>query len=422
MHSPGSSLAESRWSITTCSRRWGHSHRGNDCASACSSGFGPWLASASSSPICPAISRAANTAERLGIFGLVIIAGWLLFGANLYGRTGFGLRDRPVFLLMWMASIPLFLASYSESFFYLLNIIGKEPIRDLQIQWRANGVLVGAFNQLAYGCIMYVGCRMNRDYSYAFCRLAFSLFAIGLLNTFTNYGHHTYHVPQSSWIHTIAFVVSMLEVIILVKVCKDFLGLLESRSKGQPDFNISDRFARSTTLWVFLMLCLSMFLAFPPVNALVHGTHVVVAHSMGSMLGIDTMILLAAMAFVLRGLAGHKHPIVCGAKVSWAIPISNTAIAVFWLSWILSGVKTGLEEYTGEAPAWLAGLIPYFPVLMVTSGLAISICILWVVWQWVHCLRYALKNGPPELPSRGAAAVDGLAVHAKSGQVGASAD
>ena len=56
---------------------------------------------------------------------------------------------------------------------------------------------------------------------------------MGVLNSFTNYGHHTFHLPQTPWIHWISFVISMLDTVILAKVLLDVLGLQADEAPGQ---------------------------------------------------------------------------------------------------------------------------------------------------------------------------------------------
>ncbi|MFQ5844077.1 MAG: cbb3-type cytochrome c oxidase subunit I, partial [Planctomycetota bacterium] len=236
--------------------------------------------------------------EYLGyhpVFSVPILIGWILFAWNYYQRVGISLRGRPVYVYMWSVAIALFVITYVEGHLYLLGFVSDRPVRDLAIQWKSYGTMVGSFNLLAYGSIMYVAGAIRGDDRYAYSRTAFALFCAGVLNTFTNYGHHTYHLPQSAWIHWISFVVSMLETIILLKVFRDLLALRRA-APATDDLRVPDRFVRSATLWTFLMLLLSVAIAVPPLNALIHGTHVVVAHSMGSMIGIDSMILWAALA------------------------------------------------------------------------------------------------------------------------------
>ncbi len=322
--------------------------------------------------------------EYLGyqpVFSLLILGGWLVFAWNFFRLAGTRLKGRPVYLYMWTVAIPLFMITYLEGHLYLLDQVSGKPIRDIAIQWKSNGVLVGSFNLLIYGSLMYVSGLIRDDDSYAHSRTAFALFCIGVLNTFTNYGHHTYHLPQTPWIHWISFSVSMLEVIILAKVFIDLLGLRRAQIQTD-DLRVTDSFMRSATCWTGLMLILALLISIPPFNAMIHGTHVVVSHSMGTMVGIDTMILLAALSFVIRAWAGVEHAVVIGARVRTMIPLVNLLLFVFWLAFLLRGLAAGWSRYTGPSSPDFSTLIALFPPVVLVSGFGLALALLWILLQW----------------------------------------
>ena len=164
-------------------------------------------------------------------FSLLILLGWLLFAWNYFERVGLRLVGQPVYIYMWSVAIPLFVVTFLEAHLFLLDFVSDSPVRDIAIQWKSNGVMVGSFNLLAYGALMYIVGLVRSDDRYAHSRTAFALFCVGVLNTFTNYGHHTYHLPQSPWIHWISFVVSMLEFVILAKLFWDILALRRTQPR-----------------------------------------------------------------------------------------------------------------------------------------------------------------------------------------------
>jgi nitric oxide reductase subunit B len=331
--------------------------------------------------------------EYLGyhpVFSVLILIGWLLFAWNYFEKVGISLRKRPVYVYMWSTAIALFAITYLEGHLYLFDFVSRRPVRDIAIQWKSNGVLVGSFNQLAYGSLMYLtGCiRGNDDYAYS--RTAFALFCIGLLNTFTNYGHHTYHLPQSPWIHWISFVVSMLEMIILAKVFLDLLALRRTVTARQ-DLRVPDLFVRSATIWTFLLLLLALFIAVPPLNALIHGTHVVVAHSMGSMIGINSMILWAALAYLVHTLVGPAHSAMKGTHVLVAAILVNLFFLTFILSYIARGVAAASVRYVGPSALDLSLIFKAFPTVMVISGTGLAVTILWILTPWMIYLWSATR-------------------------------
>ncbi len=330
--------------------------------------------------------------EYLGyhpIFAALIVAGWILFVWNFFGRGDCRLRGKPAYVYMWSVGIPFFLVTYTEGHLYLLDFVSARPLRDLAIQWKSAGTLVGSFNLLAYGALMYVSGCISGNERYAHSRTAFALFFIGLLNTFTNYGHHTYHLPQSPWIHWVSFVVSMLETIILAKV---FLDLIRTMRKTRgADRPVNDRLIRSGTLWTFLMLLIALAIAVPPLNALIHGTHVVVSHSMGAMIGIDSMILWAALVCLMEEVVGADHPTIGGHRFRLAIPLINIFLLVFLLSYLARGAAVGWARYLGASAPDPSPLLEAFPWIMVLAGLGLAVTILWMILQWMGALIGALR-------------------------------
>lgn len=303
--------------------------------------------------------------EYLGyqpVFSVLILVGWMLFAWNYFSLVGCRLKNRPAYIYMWSVAMVLFVISFTEGHLYLIGAVSGQPVWDTAIQWKSNGTLVGTFNLLAYGSLMYVSGRIRGDDSYAYSRTAFALLFVGLLNTFTNYGHHTFHLPQSAWIHWISFAVSMLETIILARVFLDLLALT---------------------------------ISVPPLNALIHGTHVVVAHSMGSMLGINSMILWGALAYMLQCVLAPAGRSASDTRVRWAIPFLSLFLIVFLVSFLGNGIATGLDRYLGPSgPDWSV-IQQAFPAIMAWSGLGLASTILWILAHWTVAI---LQRGSPTPP------------------------
>lgn len=116
--------------------------------------------------------------EYLGyhpVFSALILAGWFVFAWNYFAQVRGGLRNRPVYIYMWSVGIVLFVIAFLEGHLYLLDSLSARPVRDIAIQWKSNGTLVGSFNLLVYGSLMYVAGRLRGDDEYAYSRTAFAL-------------------------------------------------------------------------------------------------------------------------------------------------------------------------------------------------------------------------------------------------------
>ncbi len=331
------------------------------------------------------------------LLSIPIFAGWLLFCWNYFGIAGRGFWQRPVYVMMWAVGSLFFVYTFTEQHAYLLPGVFGDPVVDRQIQWKACGTLVGSFNLFVYGTAIFLGEKITGDKSYGQSRTAWALLGIGLLNSFTNYTHHTYHLPQSHLVKWIGFCVSMTELLILLKVVGELSALVRAESEGGRTETAAGRCVTRILLgsakwWTAAMLVSSILISVPPLNALVHGTYVVTGHAMGTTIGIDTMILLAAMSWLLRERpsteVGVRKPVDCKQICRTAIGLNIAAGALaFWLHF--AGLVDGVTRYlhpvgAGQAfayrPAWLqASIGPVFAI----CGLALFGFFVMLLRRWV---------------------------------------
>lgn len=316
---------------------------------------------------------------------LLILAGWILFAINYFSVTGTTLTGRPLPHVMWTSAILLFLVVFLEAHAWLLPAVWCDPVRDITLQWKSYGTLVGTFNLLVYGALAFVreeleGCPGRRT------PWPFFLFYVGLLNTLTNFSHHTYHVPQSHGIKWFSFVVSMLELIILFKVLHD----LVEESGAKPDDDAVRRTVRrvlaSATAWTAAMLALALLLSVPPINSLLHGTQVVMAHAMGSMLGIDTWILLACLTFVTSKLLARESAERGARWLGRLLPWLDASLALLILALLAKGSTAAYLEYWGPLAAAVPHVEQAFPAIFVLTGGALVLGLLAVSATWARGL------------------------------------
>jgi len=327
----------------------------------------------------------------------LLLAGWLPFTWTVLKRSLRGFWTQPIYVWFWTVGVLYFIITFTEGHLYLLPWIGDNPIRDLQVQWKSCGTLVGSFNFMVYGSLIYISEKISGDESYAQSRVAFWLFGVGCLNSFTNFAHHTYHLPQTSLVKWIAFVVSMMEIIILLRLLYDIRKMLGQRSSG-TGFEASRAYFASAKWWTASMIGLAIIISVPSLNSLIHGTKAVTGHAMGTELGIDTMILLGAIAYLLRELnpeagvatARLDHPV-----MRWHLVFFNVSMAVFvgWLA--ISGTAHGIRRYNGlPSPDWVAWERFLFPI----TGAAVGLALLYLVIRWLPLLRSPAQPDSPSLP------------------------
>lgn len=332
------------------------------------------------------------------LFSILIASGWVCFGWNFFRATARGFLQKPIYVTMWSVGVCFFLYTFMEQHFWLLPGVFSEPVVDTRLQWKACGTLVGSFNLFVYGTLYYIGEKLTGDRNYAQSRLAYALFGVGLLNSFTNFAHHTYHLPQSVAVKWISFVISMAEIILLARVVYDLAAAVK---KARPDsFHATKFFLSATKWWTMAILASAMFLSFPPLNAIVHGTHVVTGHAMGSEIGIDTMALFAAVSFLLgermrrRGLAeGPLHDAwIKYAGIGFNI---SAAVLVTWLT--ISGSVEGYHRYLAlPIPNWVGVWTPY---AFAGAGSATALFLTMLLYRWLP-LAFQRRLPAGELPLR----------------------
>lgn len=290
-------------------------------------------------------------------FSVPILLGWLCFGWTFFRNTWRGFWGRPVHVTMWGVAIPFFTYTFLEQHAWMLPDVFAQPIVDLRIQWKACGTLVGSFNLLMYGALIFLGEKVSGDSRYGCSHLAYALFGVGLLNSFTNFAHHTYHVPQSEVVKWVSFVVSMTEIVILARVAWD-VATAALRRKPAPAA-AAQPFLTASKWWTLGMLLTSVIISIPPLNSLIHGTHVVTGHAMGTEIGIDTMVLLGGLAWLLFDLRGQSATPNALAVRRWGIALNvSAALLVSWLH--VAGTLVGVNRYLRRpTPEWLETVSPF---------------------------------------------------------------
>ncbi len=333
--------------------------------------------------------------EYLGfhpVFSLFIIAGWLCFLWTLLRRVRHDFWAQPVYVYMWATGAVFFVYTFIEGHLHYLPFIKSHPVADLQIQWKSCGTLVAAFNQMVYGSMIYIGERLTGDKRVAQSKQAFALLGLGLLNSFTNYAHHTYHLPQAHLIKWIAFTVSMLEILIVWNMLRELMQQLERSRCRAEAYSTTKQFFGLAKSWNMLLLPLALLISVPPLNSLIHGTHVVMAHAMGSELAIDTYILLGAFTWIFAQVFPKREcieAVIDGPRMRSRVTLLNLSLVglVCWL--LFGGLSVAVTRYQGlPAPAFLSSFAPILAVL----GLLVGYFLVRIVLSWTPLFRDSVRH------------------------------
>ncbi|MEW6470468.1 MAG: cbb3-type cytochrome c oxidase subunit I [Bacteroidota bacterium] len=309
------------------------------------------------------------------VLSIPIFITWALFGWN-YFRTVANVRDWPVYLWMWATGIVFFFLTFAEAHLWLIPYFGKSIVRDLTVQWKAYGALVGSWNMLVYGTALFIMERIKGDRSVSRSRMAFLMYFLGFANLLFGWAHHIYIVPAAKWIRILSYAMSMTELLILARIIWNWKHSLDEAKKHF--YLMPARFLSAADFWIGLNLALALAISVPAINIYTHGTHITVAHAMGSTIGINTMILLASCIFITLQVTGRNFSPADQRMLSSGFWLTGLALFIFWLSLILAGTRKGFLTVEGKAFSEIMEQIHPWLTVFAFSGLGVLVGLIMV--------------------------------------------
>jgi nitric oxide reductase subunit B len=309
--------------------------------------------------------------------GFMIILAWVPFALNFFLTLRPDYRKAPVYIWSWSVGIIFFFLTMLESYLWVwvFDFFRTNIVRDLTVQWKALGTMVGSWNMLVYGCAIYIMEKLSGDEKLSRQPLPFFFFFLGLTNLMFNWGHHTYIVPAAPWVKTVAYLISMTELLILGHIIFKWRKIVSNARKNYH--SVPFRLLSLADAWIFLNLTLAITISVPALNYYTHGTHITVAHAMGATIGINTMLLLSSVFYILQDHVQERIQFYRKQIGIW-VNVSNIALLVFWFSLIGSGLvqvsgrlnnKGFYEIMNNCAPLFRVFLISGIAVM---AGLAIT--------------------------------------------------
>lgn len=306
------------------------------------------------------------------IWALPILLSWILFLINFFHVTR-AIKKWPVYVWMWMTGIVFFLFIFIENYLWIFPYFRSHFLTDMTIQWKVNGSIVGSINQLLYGTAFFLMDKINSKNSNRVgdSKLAFGMYFLGLTNLMFNWGHHIYTVPTDAYIRYVAYAVSMTEWVFFIKIIYNWR---KNVSEIQQNYNFFPyRFLMAADFWVFVNMGQAILMSIPAINIYTHGTHITVAHAMGTTIGINSMIVFsAAFMFLTPESLKKKVP---GTLISIIFWVIQGALLVFFLSLDGAGIVKGIWQRTPEHGSFtemMLSLRPYF-ILLAVAGTLLTI-------------------------------------------------
>jgi nitric oxide reductase subunit B len=302
------------------------------------------------------------------IWALPIFLSWILFLINFIHMAN-SIKKWPVYVWMWMTGIVFFLFVFIENYLWIFPYFREHFITDMTIQWKVNGSLVGSINQMLYGTAFFLMDKINKNdkNKVGFSKLAFGMYFLGLANLMFNWGHHIYTLPTDSYIRYIAYAVSMTEWVFFAKIIYNWRKSVVDVQKNYHYFPY--RFLMAADFWVFVNMGQAILMSIPILNIYTHGTHVTVAHSMGTTIGINSMIIFsAAYMFLTPEPITEIKPGKLLTTVFWMIQI---ALFTLFISLDIAGITKGIWQMTPNHSSFsemMESLKPMFIVFVISGA------------------------------------------------------
>ncbi len=253
------------------------------------------------------------------------------------------LKNQPVYVWMWVTGFAFLAFTFTESYLWTIPWFRTNIVNDMTVQWKSYGSMVGSWNMMIYGSGIYLMDQISGNTKQSSSKLTFSLYFLGLFNLMFNWGHHLYTLPTHSLVHHIGYVVSMTELLLLGRI---IMKWRESIKEIQEYRHIGAyRFMITANLWIFLNLGLAILMSVPAINVFTHGTHITVAHAMGTTIGINTMMLFA---FIQYFISAREKNINEDKVLSKTHLIVNLSLAAFWVSLLGAGLVRSNWQMSDE--------------------------------------------------------------------------
>jgi nitric oxide reductase subunit B len=274
-------------------------------------------------------------------FYFPIVIGWALFGINYYKTMLLSFKNWPVYYWMWGTGIVFMIYHFTEAHLWMLPYFRSHFVQNVAMQWKSGGSYVGSWNMLVYGTALFVMSKISKVENYANSKKAFFFYFLGLTNLMFGWAHHIYIIPTAPWIRYFAYAISMTEWIILFSIIYDWKNGLSKEKK--IEFAVAYKLMLLADFWVFLNIILALLISIPSINIFTHGTHITVAHSMGTTIGINTLILLSSITYILE--IESPFTIKTYKRINNGIRIFSISFLCFWICLLGMGIRKSYWMY-----------------------------------------------------------------------------
>ncbi|RLD28443.1 MAG: hypothetical protein DRI75_06570 [Bacteroidetes bacterium] len=310
------------------------------------------------------------------ILAIPILIGWIFFGINYFKTIIKNVSNWPVYYWMWGTGIVFMIYHLCEAHLWVFPYFKDYIVRDISVQWKSYGSFVGSWNMLVYGIAIYIMSKIKSDSALARGKTVFFFYFLGLTNLMFGWAHHTYLIPIEPWIRYVAYGISMTEWVVLIHIIYCWKKSLNKEEK--QSYCMAYKFLITADFWIFLNLILAILFSIPAINFFTHGTHITVAHSMGTTIGINSTILLASVFFIVSKINPDFN--INQFLIKKGHFLFKVSLFFFWCSLLLAGIKKSYWMYFSEnilfSEMQNSLYYVYVGIFVFGFGLAVSIVML----------------------------------------------
>ena len=140
-------------------------------------------------------------------------------------------------------------------------------------------------------------------------------------------------------------------------------------------------------------LALALLISIPAINYFTHGTHITVAHAMGTTIGINTTILLASVFYIFNRM-GWKPADREPGKFQGPFLTFNISLLFFLFSLVMAGIGRSIWQHQHPEIRFAGmheALRPWF-ILMTASGTGIIAGLYWMIFHLAIVRKQVQKN------------------------------
>ncbi len=314
-----------------------------------------------------------------GMTFFIVLSSILIFAGNFSGREYFSWDPRlsflpagalisTIFLLFkhyavfyrlspegfWLLGLGLLftLGGLLESHFWLIPGIGNNIVKDLTVQWHGIDTFVAGLNASIYGGSIYFLQSTPKPLRKKW------LYVIAVFSLLFTFGHHHYMSPQPHYLKILAFLASMVAMVSFIRHLRAFLKL---KVKVNRKMDWSTLMLRSVEVWTIVSVASGVLFAIPQINFYIHGTYFVVIHAMGSMIGVN-LLLIFLVGFFIHGKISPARE----RRIKFSVWTVNVALTGLWFVLGIAGFIKGLGRLHSNYWVFTQEMKPvlyFFPVL-----------------------------------------------------------